>query len=109
MDTAARVGLTSPLLAGVRRNVNLGGRLGVPAGASALVAQARVASSARTELAVWSSGSTPGGRLLAGEAGRTTTTSMLAQLSSTGRTILLSDAGSTQLRLVVVGAWLPVG
>ena len=109
VDTAAHVGLTSPLLAGVRRNVTLGGRLGVPAGASALVAQARVAASARTELAVWSSGSSTASRLLAGEAGRTTTTSMLAQLSSTGRTILLSDAGSTQLRLVVVGAWLPAG
>jgi hypothetical protein len=108
LDTATHVGLTSPLLAGVRRNVTLGGRLGVPAGASALVGQVRVAATARTEIALWSSGSTPNARLLAGEAGRTTTTALLAQLSSTGRTILVSDAGSARLRMVVVGAWLPL-
>ncbi len=109
VNSAARVGLTSPLLAGVRRNVTLGGRLGVPAGASALVAQARIAASARTQLAVWSSGALPSSRALAGEAGRTTTTSVLTPLSSTGRASLLSDVGSTQLALIVVGAWLPVG
>src|SRR4051794_3989572 len=109
VDSATHVGLSSPLAAGVSRNVTVGGRLGVPAGAAALVAQVRVAASARTELAVWPSGSVPAGRLVAGELGRTTTTSVLAQLSSTGRTILLSDAGSTQVRVVVVGAWLPNG
>ena len=87
----------------------MAGRLGVPAGASAVVAQVRVAATLRTQLAVWSSGSIPTSRLLAGEASRTTTGSLLAQLTSTGRTTLLSDAGSTQLRLVVVGAWQPVG
>ena len=108
VDSAARVGLTAALRAGVRRNVTVGGMLGVPAGASALVAQARIGASARTELAVWSSGSPPSSRLLAGEAGRTTTSSVLAPLSSTGRVSLLSDAGTTSLRLVVVGAWQPV-
>jgi hypothetical protein len=105
VNSPAKVGLASPLEAGVARSVLLTGH-GVPAHAVAVVAQVRLTSDARTHVAVWASGPRPAGGVLADESRRTTTTALCTGLNSTGHALLASDAGATNVRLVAVGAWV---
>jgi hypothetical protein len=107
VDSATGTGLTGPLPSGVVRSVQLTGH-GVPTDAVAVVAEARVHSDARTLLVAWPSGTQPGAWLLADEKGRTTATEITARLSG-GKAKLSSQNGTTAIRLVALGAWVPAG
>ena len=107
VDSAKQSGLASPLLGGVMQSVTLTGH-GVPSASVAVVTEARVHSDSRTLLVAWPSGALPPARLLADEKGRTTTTQLTAQLSG-GKAKFASDEGTTDLRLVAVGAWVLAG
>ncbi|HTY70811.1 MAG TPA: hypothetical protein VMI11_00135 [Actinomycetes bacterium] len=106
VNSASGVGLKAALAAGRSATLRLIGH-GVPSAAVAVVAQARLASSARTQAVVWPAGTEPDAWVLAAEAKRVTTTQLTTALSSAGAARMAADAGATAVRLVAVGAWVP--
>jgi hypothetical protein len=107
VDSSTGTGLAGPLASGVVKSVLLTGH-GVPADAVAVVTEARLRSSSRTLLVAWASGTQPTAWLLANEKGRTTATQLTTRLSA-GKAKLAAENGTTDVRLVALGAWVLAG